>query len=358
MSLVISVDNEFPADWDSFVEAHPFGWVTHLSSWKDAIQKTFNHIQANCIIAHDTTSGRIVAGLPIYLCRNWFSHTRLVSIPFATLCDPLMTQVVEPQLFWNEALSFRNQLHASYLEVRSCQYRLPEIPGLQYHISNKFRYHWLSLDESLDKIFSRLHRKAVRPPIKKAMSQGMVVERLSTFKDLETFYGLYKNTRRRLGLPVIPILFYRALWQALNPKGSILLLGAFLHGNCIAALLLFVYKDRVSAEAVGWNENYADRSTPSLLYWEAIKYAHARGCRVFDFGRTDSANVGLMDYKGRWGTKVEPLPIYYLGKKQRNRVVDASYRAGLENEWLRKLIRHSPHWIYVGLGKLWYNHFA
>ncbi|MBP1609984.1 MAG: hypothetical protein H6Q04_2219 [Acidobacteria bacterium] len=358
MSYVVKVSREFPPEWDKFVETHPFGWVTHLTAWKEAVEKTFSNIEAYCITARDKMSDQIVGGIPIYLVRSWINGKRLVSIPFATLCDPLLSPEIEPQSFWNEVLLLQTQARASRLEVRSFQYRMPELPGLQYRMEDKFKYHGLPLDVSLDTIFSRFHRKAVRPPIKKAMSQGVVVERLSTMQDVDTFYGLYQSTRRKLGLPVAPVSFFRTLWDALGQTDRVLLLGGYLHGHCIAALLLFTYKDRVSAEAVGWNDQYADRNTPSLLYWEAIKFAHTHGYKVFDFGRTDASNAGLMDYKRRWGTCVSSLPIYYFGERQRARMVQATQNAGSNNQLMRSMIRCCPHWMYVSLGKLWYNHFA
>jgi len=235
---------------------------------------------------------------------------------------------------------------------------MPELPELQYRMFDKFRYHWIPLDESLETIFSNFHRKAIRPPIRKAIRSGLKVERLSTVRDLDIFYGLYQSTRRRLGLPVAPMAFFSALWQAFHETERILLFGAFLNEDCVAALLLFAHKNRVSAEAVGWNDCYADRSTPSLLYWEAIKFAHTHGYKIFDFGRTDASNKGLMDYKCRWGTKVAPLPIYYLGEQQRIAMIQATQKAGASNGLLRALIRYSPCWLYSAAGKFWYKHFA
>jgi len=55
----------------------------------------------------------------------------------------------------------------------------------------------------------------------------------------------------------------------------------------------------------------ATSAPTTCLVWNAIREAHEDGFRVFDFGRTDSANNSLLDFKLRWGTTVSDLPVYY-----------------------------------------------
>jgi hypothetical protein len=75
--------------WDAFVANHPYGWVCHLSRWGSLIERCFKHIRAHFLADFDER-GEIVGGLPIYEVRSHLTGNRLVSIPYATLCDPLV----------------------------------------------------------------------------------------------------------------------------------------------------------------------------------------------------------------------------------------------------------------------------
>ena len=51
-----------------------------------------------------------------------------------------------------------------------------------------------------------------------------------------------------------------------------------------------------------------------LLYWQAMRRAAARGCRLYDFGRS-KRGTGSFDYKTYWGFEPTPLPYQYLALK-------------------------------------------
>ena len=44
-----------------------------------------------------------------------------------------------------------------------------------------------------------------------------------------------------------------------------------------------------------------------LLTWTAIRWGCENGFRIFDFGRTDVADIGLRTFKSRWGAVELPL---------------------------------------------------
>ena len=73
-------------------------------------------------------------------------------------------------------------------------------------------------------------------------------------------------------------------------------------------MLLSKFRDRVSGEFVAVDPAFQNISPNHFLFWEAIKSACEEGYRIFDFGRTSPRNVGLMDFKRRWGTQVTDLP--------------------------------------------------
>jgi lipid II:glycine glycyltransferase (peptidoglycan interpeptide bridge formation enzyme) len=121
-------------------------------------------------------------------------------------------------------------------------------------------------------------------------------------------------------------------------------------------LILFAFKDRVSAEFAASDEQYRDISPNHLLFWEAIKWAYSEGYKIFDFGRTALSNTALMDFKNRWGTKIVDLPqfFYPLQAIQRNIEVEKSqgYR------FIKKICTSAPDWALPPIGRFCYRHLG
>jgi hypothetical protein len=74
-----------------------------------------------------------------------------------------------------------------------------------------------------------------------------------------------------------------------------------------------------------------------FMYWELMRYASARGARLFDFGRSKTG-TGAFDFKCHWG--FEPVPLRYrvAGPRQDAPAVHtaaASHLALLRDTWRR-----------------------
>jgi CelD/BcsL family acetyltransferase involved in cellulose biosynthesis len=80
------------------------------------------------------------------------------------------------------------------------------------------------------------------------------------------------------------------------------------------------------------NEAFRCYSPIHYLFWEAIKLAHEKGFRIFDFGRTSPNNVSLMDFKERWGTESIDLAHFYYPRQ----VADGNDRK--EENWKYSII--------------------
>ena len=83
------------------------------------------------------------------------------------------------------------------------------------------------------------------------------------------------------------------------------------YDTTVAGMILFKYKDHVSAEFACSNDEYFNLSPNHFVFWEAIKLAH----KAFDFGRTPASNKSLMDFKRHWGTNVIDMNHLYYPKK-------------------------------------------
>ena len=120
------------------------------------------------------------------------------------------------------------------------------------------------------------------------------------------FISFMSKTRRRLCLPPQPCNYFKLLWDQFYPN-FLEIYFANHEQQKVAALLVLKYGNRVSSEALGWNDLYEKTSPNHFLFWNAIKIAYEEGYEIFDFGRTAKTNTGLMNFKSRWGTSATDL---------------------------------------------------
>ncbi len=335
------------------MENHPFGWVTHLSAWKRVLESTFPHMRGHYLALLDR-KGEIQAGLPLFEVRSPITGNRLVSIPFATLCDPLVTQHEDFEVLMQHAKSLLHSIGGGSLELRT-HHSSPLVYDKDLNPRFLYKCHYLDLTLPLDEVFHSFHRHGVRYMINKAKRYHFELGMVEKHADVREFYNLYLSTRSRLGLPPQPYSFFIELWRQLRPRQAILILLARVEEKPVAGLMLFRFRNRMSAETVGLKESYKDRAPYFYLFWEAIKLAREQGYKVFDMGRTALDNHGLMTFKNRWGTKVVDLPQYYMfnGKKPNRKPLLPSYIP-----LLRRICSRLPMPVFELLGRACYRHMG
>jgi lipid II:glycine glycyltransferase (peptidoglycan interpeptide bridge formation enzyme) len=175
--------------------------------------------------------------------------------------------------------------------------------------------------------------------------------------DLRDFYRLYVQTRKKISLPVHPFRFFHNMWDYFQSGGQLSLVMARKGMIPIAGLIIFHFKNRVSAEYLAYDKEYLVDYCPNhLLFWEAIKMAFEKGFEIFDFGRTPVLNKGLMLFKAKWGTKIVDIPIYYypskIAEKKSRDLRDLRYKT------LRNICGIIPVSLQTIFGDLIYRHLG
>ena len=317
MTEVELVDFAAHPEWDSFVESHPHGWISHLSGWHDVLTANFRNLTGGILSVIE--NGRIIAGVPLYRKRSWLTKNRIVSIPFATIADFLVFKPSQAESLFNGALEILSRdgtdRYAEFRLFNSAE-NFEQTKAISRVI---FKCHYIRLQPDFETIRRSFHRSCVRQRIDRAYKSGLRLKVAADGRDVDTFYWLYVETRRRLGLPPQPRSYIRSLWDTFSESGKIQILLAYKEATPVSALLLFRYKKRVSAEYACMSEAYRDFSPNHFLFWEAIKQACIDGFEVFDFGRTDVSNKSLMEFKSRWGTEVTDIVhLYYVPLNEMN----------------------------------------
>jgi lipid II:glycine glycyltransferase (peptidoglycan interpeptide bridge formation enzyme) len=253
----------------------------------------------------------------------------------------------------NAAIHLAYELDASQIEIRTFS-SSSLIRDERFSRHNNYYTHSLQLDSNPTQLMASFHRSCVRQKIQQTIRNNVCLKRGENEADLQQFYKLYVMTRRRLGLPPQPYIFFKMIWETFSPANQVMLLIAEQEGKTVAGMLLFKFKGRVSAEFLASDLKYRSVHPDHFLFWEAIKLAYGEGYEFFDFGRTSLSNKTLAAFKNRWGTKEIDLPNYfYPGKNIANGFI---CEGSLRNRFVRGIFRHTPLTALKCVGNLYYRH--
>src|SRR5690606_29120973 len=107
---------------------------------------------------------------------------------------------------------------------------------------------------------------------------------------------------RNLGTPVPPRRFFEVLKREFGDAVEV----AVVHGpdGPVSATTSLFFRDSVTPHYSGARPVARRLHAYDFTYWELMRRARARGCRVFDFGRS-KFGTGAFDYKVYWGFRPE-----------------------------------------------------
>lgn len=110
-----------------------------------------------------------------------------------------------------------------------------------------------------------------------------VVARPGGPDDLPRIYRLYAETAARDDFIIRPFDYYRDAWGDFIAAGLAQPFVAEFEGELLAALILFRF-ERIAWYMYGASSDRQRNRMPNhLLQWEAIRWARARGCTLYDF---------------------------------------------------------------------------
>ncbi len=353
MAGVVLIDPSKDGSWDSFVEAHPFGWVSHLEGWRRVIEGSIPRAKAFHFALLD--GGQIVAGIPVYLLRGILQKWQVVSIPMATIADLLAETAEQGALLLKAVADFSHEKRAGFLEIRALN-SAPLFPNDEFSVIREYKHHFIRLDRPPELLMKRFDRTCVRQRISRSSSSGVVVKGAADEAAVREFFRLYVLTRRRLGLPPQPYGFIRSLWETFSRSGHLAINLAEYRGENVAGILVLKMGKRLSAEYLVSDERFREFNPNHILLWDAIQTACREGREIFDFGRTHVENDGLMDFKKRWGTEVVDLPMYYYPKDAK--AVRPAERSGFPYSWGSTALKRMPTPLFTMVGRAYYRYVA
>jgi CelD/BcsL family acetyltransferase involved in cellulose biosynthesis len=287
--------------WLAFLQQHPAATVFHSPAWLNALKKTFGYepFVATTAVPDEALRNGLV------FCRisSPLTGRRFVSLPFSDHCEPLTERPEDLPEIMRAMAHYMKREGMSYTEVRPRTSGFPMPAG--FAPANEFWLHALDLTPSVDELFRALHKDCIQRKVRRAEREGLVAEAGRTDGLLRTFYQMLLVTRRRLGVPPHPFLWFQNLVQTFGEDLEISV--ATKDGQPVAGILTLRFKDALVYKYGCSDTRHNRLGGMPFLFWRAIRQAKSLGLREFDFGRSDLADTGLIAFKDRWGCTRTPL---------------------------------------------------
>ena len=154
-------------------------------------------------------------------------------------------------------------------------------------------------------------KSKTRYNVRLAGRRGVEV-RLGDLADLPLFYEMYVETSSRDEFIIRPFAYYRHAWQAFIGADLAQLFIAEYEGQALAGLILFRFGEKVWYMYGASRDLHRNLMPNHLLQWEAMRWAKAQGCTVYDmWGAPDIFDEsdplwGVYKFKEGFGSQFVP----------------------------------------------------
>jgi len=333
--------------WAALVRSHRCASVFHTPAYLRALQRTYGYEPV--VYSTSPASATLTNGVVLCRVRSWLTGSRLVSLPFADHCEPLLDGSEERAAILAAVRQTVRHQRLQYAEIRSAA---PELTvGSNLEVASAFSLHALDLRPTLEGLYKGIHKTALQQQIRRAEREAVRHDEGTSQQLLNQFYHLMVLTRRRHRLPPQPLLWFRNLIACLGDGARIHV--ASIGERPIAGMLTLRHKGVLVYKYGCSDARFHRLGAVPFLLWKAIVQAKESGLDTLDMGRSDAGNTGLITFKERWGATRSTLTYlrYASGATQ-----DA--RVGLRAQLATQLFARLPDDLLIVAGKLLYRHIG
>ncbi len=286
------------AAWDAYVLAHPRGTFFHRYGWKRLIESTHRHPGHYLVALRD---GVLCGLLPLGEVKHLLFGHALISVPFCVYGGALADDDTIREALEASAMRLAQTLGVDHLEVRN---------------ERPVRDDWLRKDElyvRFRRALSEDHEanmgaipRKQRAMVRKGIKAGLTSE---LDEGVDNLYLAYSESVRNLGTPVFGKAHFRAIRAEFGEDVDVVTVRH--EGRLVASVMNYYFRDQVLPYYGGGIAAARDLAANDFMYWEVMRRAVERGCRVFDFGRS-KVDTGSFRFKKHWGFEPEPLCYEYF----------------------------------------------
>ncbi|MDD5368283.1 MAG: GNAT family N-acetyltransferase [Anaerolineaceae bacterium] len=338
--IILSVNSP---EWLNFIETRPEATFFHHPAWINLLSECY-HFESFIVVLRNE-HGKIIGGIPFIEIPGIFGK-KWVSLPFTDHCAPLYEGTNTLHKLSSTIISLNAIREIPRLELR-WKYPLDPLAGMDpiYVLSQ------LKLNRNPEVVASRIRHKYFRK-VNAAQERGVSTKMGVGINQLKEFYELHVRTRRKHGVPVQPWNYFKLLHEQVLTAGFGFLISAYLHQACVAAAVFLSWNKTLIYKYSTTNQEGRRSLATDLILWNAICWGCENGLQVLDMGRTDISDIGLLDFKKRWGSETTSLPYSFIPDQETRKKADPMVSL------MKLVIRHSPIWVCRLSGELFYRFSA
>jgi peptidoglycan pentaglycine glycine transferase (the first glycine) len=267
-------------DWNAFLKDYPDAHILQSGEWGE-LKSAFGW-EALRVVGDNIGAQILFRRLPLGLTFAYIPKGPVISPP-----------VGSEKPFWSEVDELCRRNHTVFLKVErdgwegdsSVTLPPPHFLNSPQHIQPENTL-VVDLQGSEESVFNRMKPKT-RYNIRLAGRKEVVVQ---TSKDIDAFYQLMGVTSQREAFHVHSLEYYRRAYELFHPKGMCELFLANFQGQALAGMMVFAF-GRNAYYFYGASADVERNRKPTYpLQWEAIRWAHRKGCSAYDmWGIPDEA---------------------------------------------------------------------
>jgi FemAB-related protein (PEP-CTERM system-associated) len=291
------------AAWDSYVLGHPDATFFHRFGWKRLIERTYGYPGHYLLAERD---GAIRGVFPLGEIKHLLFGHSLISTPFGVSGGVLADDDATRGALERHAVQLAIDLGVDYLEARN---------------ERPVRDDWLRKDSlyvSFRKPITEDHEanlgaipRKQRAMVRKGIKAGLTGE---LDDGVDNLYRAYSESVRNLGTPVFPKAHFAAIREEFGEAVDVVTVRH--QGAVVASVMNYYFRDQVLPFYGGGIVEARNLAANDFMYWEVMRRAADRGCRLFDFGRS-KVDTGSYRFKKHWGFEPQPLCYEYRLVKAR-----------------------------------------
>lgn len=288
------------ARWDAFVRRCPEATFFHLSGWQPVIEQSFGIKTWFYYVEQD---GQILGVLPLAQIKSRLFGHSLGAMPFCVYGGVAAIDDQARALLDGAADKLARELGAGHLEYRGMERAHPGDASWQTkELYVTFRKEISDDDEENLNAIPRKQRAMVRKGIKLGL-------RGEVDSNVERLFTAYSHSVHRLGTPVFPKKYFALLQKEFGDECEVRTI-VTIDNRLVGSVLSFYWRGEVVPYYGGGMDLAREVAGNDFMYWNLMQAAAARGCRLFDFGRS-KLGTGAYDFKKNWGFTAQPLPYEY-----------------------------------------------
>lgn len=331
--------------WGDFVQREPLASVFHTPGWLQALRRTYGYEPV--AYTTDRPTAPLTNGVVLCRVRSWLTGRRMVGVPFADHCEPLVWNRGDREAIFSVLQQSVESGTWKYVEFRPRNPAVLTTPGLR--ANDSFWFHTLDLRAPLEELFRAFHKDSIQRKLRRAERESLCYEQGRSEALLHKFYRLLLLTRRRHKLPPQPFDWFRNLITYLDDRLTIHMVSK--DGRSAGAIITLRHGNTLVYKYGASDARFHKLGTMPLLFWSAIREGRRSGVLEFDLGRSRSDNVGLIAFKDHLGA-ARSMSTYVKYSSPHDRSGNQGRLMGIA----RLCIACMPDKMLVAAGKLLYKH--